>query len=295
MSSRLELLRPVLSRFSRRFTVLDLGAGINHPTLGHEIAQEFDAVVVEVEKDWKPVATNPRTIVLKHKFTVADLVRLNECEHFDVVLAFNFIHWFDMQWKQAAEAVLGMGDYVFAQIPVEADMDSVAFQQAWLESWQDVPTMRGYFKEHGEWLGSTAQFPRHPPRSIYLHKNGVKRLTRTNWDAPQADADVIVYSTYKSAQVNLQHKTPHEHREWVPGINLWNFCRLVGVVPAPEQVLEMLSSLTLPDKQHGDIQPWNMILDGERLHLIDGGDSWGGNDQEGLAATVRKVEECLTI
>ncbi len=287
MSDRLELLKPVLSRYQRRFSVLDLGAGVNIPTLGYEIAQEFDAVVVEAEKDWKPVVTSPRTIVLKHKFTVPDLVKLSECEHFDVVIAFNFIHWFEAEWREAANAVLDMGDYVFVQIPTEADREAPGY--AYVEQMQD------YFQQLAEWLGSTSQFPGHPPRPIYLRGNGVKRIRRTNWDAPQADAEVIVYSTYKAAQVNLHHKTPPEHREWVPGFNLWNFCRLGGVLPSPERVLEMLHTLPLPEKKHGDIQPWNMILDGERLHLIDGGDEWGGSDQEGLANTIRKVGECLSL
>jgi hypothetical protein len=296
MSDRLDLLRPVLARYQRRFTVLDLGAGINHPTLGYEIAQEFDAVVVEVEKDWKPLEPiGKRTMVLKHKFTVPDLVKLSECEHFDVVLAFNFIHWFGVQWKQAAEAVLNMGDYVFVQLPTDSDAESVMFRESWPDSWQDVSGMNSYFKEQAEWLGSTAQFHGHPPRPIYMRGNGVKRLTRTNWDAPMTDAEIVVYSTHKLAQGSFQHKTPREHRPWVPGINLWNFCRLGGVVPSPEQVQEMLCSLVLPDKKHGDIQPWNMILDGERLHLIDGNDTWGGDDREGLANTIRKVEECLSI
>ena len=294
MSERLELLRPVLSRYQRRFTVLDLGAGINHPTLGYEIAEEFDAVVVEVEKDWKPVETiGKRAMVLKHKFTVPDLMKLSECEHFDVVIAFNFIHWLGVEWQVAADAVLGMGDYVFVQPPTNKDMESSLYKQAWPESWRDVPHMNGYFREHAEWLGSTSQFPGHPPRPIYMRGNGVKRLTRTNWDAPLADADIVVYSTHKLIQGSFQHKIPREHREWAPGINLWNFCRLGGIVPCFDEIQEMLRRLSLPDKKHGDIQPWNMILDGECLRLIDGGDTWGGDDPEGLANTIRKVEECF--
>ena len=152
-SERLELLLPVLSKYKRRFSVLDLGAGINHPTLGYEIAQEFDAVVVEVEKDWSPDAVAyKRQIVLKHAFSVADLAKLSECEHFDVVLAFNIVHWFGSSWQAAADAILGMGDYVFVQIPTEADSSEVP-------GYAYIEAMRGYFKEHCEWLGSTAQFP----------------------------------------------------------------------------------------------------------------------------------------
>lgn len=290
MSERLELLRPVLSKYQRRFTVLDLGAGINNPTLGYEIAQVFDAVVVEVEKDWKPVPTRPRTIVLRHEFSVADLQRLSECCHFDVVLAFNLIHWFGAEWQAASDAILSMGDYVFVQTPVEADSLNVP-------GYPYIPQMQSYFKEQGEWLGSTSQFPAHPPRPIYLHKNGVKQITRTNWDAHAESANIKVYSTHYDVKASFHHKTPREFKDWIPGINLWNFCKLGGVVPARERLVEMLHAVPLPEKPHGDIQPWNMILDGERLHLIDGGDGWtdGAPDAVELENTIRKVEACLSL
>lgn len=291
LSERLELLRPVLSRFKRRFSVLDLGSGINHPTLGWEIAQEFDAVVVEVEKDWAPVEpVGKQPIVLKHPFSAADLERLGECCHFDVVIAFNILHWFEGGWQQAAAAVLGMGDYVFVQVPTEADSPEApgyAYREA----------LHGYCKEQGEWLGSTSQFPGHPPRPIYLHMNKAKRLTRNNWDAHDDSANIWVFSSFDDIHGTFQHKQPPHTRPWIPGINLWNFCRLGGVLPAKQQVLGMLAALKLPEKQHGDVQPWNMILDGERLHLID---EAPGNvcpsfasDAEQLKDATRRVQECL--
>lgn len=292
MSERLDLLRPLLGRFSRKFSVLDLGSGVNIPTLGWEIAQEFDAVVVEVEKDWKPVESiGKSTIVLKHEFTVADLAKLSECEHFDVVIAFNFIHWFESGWHQAAEAILNMGDYVFVQIPTEADsVDAPGYVY--------VEAMQGYFKDQCDWLGSTSQFPGHTPRPIYMHGNGVKRLTRTSLEAHDNSANIVIYSTHHDIQASFHHKTPREFRPWIPGTNLWNFCKLGGVVPSPAKIQEMLCSLVLPEKQHGDVQPWNMILDGERLHLIDEApgkvhESFD-SDAEQLAATIRKVEEALS-
>ena len=286
MSERLELIRPVLSKYQRRFSVLDLGAGINHPTLGYEIAQEFDAVVVEVEKDWKPVEPIGKpSIVLKHEFSIGELEKLSECCHFDVVIAFNFIHWFGARWFWAAEAIHRMGDYVFTQIPTEADREAPGYDY--------IEHMRGYFRDGAERLGYTSQFPSHPPRPIYLHKNGVKRLTRTNWDAHAASADIVVYSTHYDIQAAFRHKTPREFRPWIPGINLWNFCKLGGVLPERAKVLEMIHNLPLPAERHGDIQPWNMILDGETLHLIDGRDAWGGDDQEGMERTLQEVAECL--
>ena len=298
MSARLDLLKPILSLYKRRFTVLDLGAGVNDPTLGREISQAFDAVVVEVEQNWLPAPTGPRTIVLRHAFTIDELERLSRCEHFDVVLAFNIIHWFGTRWREAAQAVLGMGDYVFTQIPCEADMDSEGFKDAWPESWTEVPAMLRYFRNGCAHLGDTAQFPGHPPRPVYLTKNKVKHLTATTLNPPYNDADIAVLSTHKGIQGSFLHKKPREHREWIPGINLWNFCQLGGAVPAREKVLEMLNAIPLPEKQHGDIQPWNMILDGERLHLIDEApgkvDLSFASDADQLNDAVKRVREELT-
>ncbi len=65
MSERLELLRPYLSCYKRRFAVLDFGAGINVPAIGPEIAREFDAVVTCAEKNIEYPEPTPTLMSLR--------------------------------------------------------------------------------------------------------------------------------------------------------------------------------------------------------------------------------------
>ena len=48
---------------------------------------------------------------------LTDLQKLSECEHFDVVLALNIIHWFPSEWMKIADAILAMGDNIIIETP----------------------------------------------------------------------------------------------------------------------------------------------------------------------------------
>jgi tRNA A-37 threonylcarbamoyl transferase component Bud32 len=63
-------------------------------------------------------------------------------------------------------------------------------------------------------------------------------------------------------------------------------------VPTREALLEMLRTFQLPELNHGDLTWHNFILDGERLHLIDGYDGWGLaiNDRQNLDAMIQNME-----
>src|SRR3990167_5625823 len=125
LKERLDLLRPTLDQYTRRFTVLDLGSGIEpDQNVGQRIAREYqNAIVVAVEKDWtgEKFEPSPRTIVLARKFNVNDILRLSQCEHFDVVLGLNILHWFGEDALPVLVTLMRMGDYIFVQIPKTTD------------------------------------------------------------------------------------------------------------------------------------------------------------------------------
>ena len=291
---RLNLIRPTITKYKRKFSVLDLGAGINRPTLGLRIAGEFEnAVVTVIEKDLTQeiIERHPRVIQLKLNATATDLWRLGECEHFDIVLALNVLHWFGDDWLFAAKAVCEMGDFVFVQLPGLDEKGTPG------EGILEALTKR-ILSRNTHHLGDTAQFPRHTPRPLWEIRNGIRRLTRTCWTAHDSSADTTIYSTfsYIGAQIKDRSKPYSEpYKNWVPGINLWNFCNLGGMWPSREGVIEMLKTHKDKHPIHGDIQPWNFVLDGERLHLIDGCDSWGvpEHDRMNLERTIEEVGKCL--
>jgi hypothetical protein len=70
-------------------------------------------------------------------------------------------------------------------------------------------------------------------------------------------------STYASKRIVYRDG---ETRDWVPGINLWTWCRLGGVYPDRPHVLRQVEAAA---DGHGDLRPWNFILAGEVVVPID--------------------------
>lgn len=288
MSDRLDLMRPILSRYQRRFSVLDFGAGINIPAIGTEIAKELDAVVTCVEKDitLAQIEAAPHIMWLKKAFTADDLQMMNECEHFDVVIALNIAHWFPKDCLRVVDLLRRLGRYVFIQVPkIEDETACEVFGQT------TIVQLNNYFKQSGwNWvrLGETVQFPGHMARDLWMYENRVaKRLTRTNVDAHTGSADTAMIAGHDICRARLKKRATFE--DWIQGLTLWNFCRWGGVWPTREYIVKMLEEFELPATNHGDVVPHNFIIDGERLHLIDGFEGWEFDDKANLAATIEKV------
>lgn len=288
---RMELLRPWLAPYKRRFSVLDLGAGDGQ--ISRAIAREYDAVMTVVEMnagDTEEYGLHhyqdvPRIMVLRHRMTAEDLVRLNSCEYFDVVLCFNFLHHMGEDWLAAANVVLGMGRYAFIQIP---------YHNAGACGNDLLPAMHQWAAERRlRLIGETVQFPLHAPRPLWVHHNADdKILTRTSLldkdGQPQRISAIpmMVEAALESCNGLRLDRSP---RPWIQGINLWNWLALGGVWPERERVLELLD--TVEPRAHGDVQPWNFILDGDNVHLIDGGEGWLRDDRAALGETIRRVRE----
>jgi len=280
VSERLDLLRPYLSRFKRRFTVLDFGAGINASAIGTEIAREFDAVVVCVEENIVAPELSPRTMWLKKEFSPRDLQLMSECEHFDVVIGFNVCHWFNS--TVPLEILSRMGRYVFIQSPASDDAKAI-------ETFGHVVGDICRYTIDWKHLGDTVQFPQHTPRPLWMHENILPRiLTRTCVEAHENSAHTLMWAEKDRCRAQML-KDGDSWRNWIPGINLANFLAWNGVYPHRTRIAQMLTNYVLPLTQHGDITPHNFILDGESVHLIDGHEGWGGDDVENLQLTIQKV------
>ncbi len=284
VADRMELIAPYLDRYTRRFTVLDLGS--NDGTLAKAIARRYDAVVVAVEKHQNEFGVDAykgynHIICLRHKMTGEELRLLSECEHFDVVLCLNFLHWFGDDWEEATSAVLNMGDFIFVQIPKDGDVRAPGVDI--------VPKIRNMVEAaHGVLIGETVQFPRHEPRPLWMVQSRSDRLKRSTVESPDGSNMFVRRGPDRCMAIKINLR-----RSWIPGINLWNFCLLGGVWPTKEKVLEKMRNYPLPETTHGDIVPHNFILDGGRIHLIDGHEGWGGDDRECLEKAIAKVEATL--
>lgn len=275
-----KFIAPMLGEYTRRFSVLDVGAGVDGFN-GLETARRFDAAVVMIEQDPQfTVEPGSSVCVLKRHFTVEDLERLSTCEHFDVVLALNILHHFGSEWERAASAILNFGDVVLFQTP---DPNTGACGEEWLLA------IKLWLEGHGYYVGCSTQYPRHAPRPVYRwDRTNPKTLTDTNVDSPRDCAQVVVEAWGHTKRAANLHKGMFI--DWHEGMNLWNWRRMGGWHPPLPEVLQKLRDFPLPERNHGDLVPWNFIFDGRDLFLIDGFEGWEFDDRENLKQTVRWME-----
>lgn len=256
--NRMDVLVPVLSQYKRRFSVLDLGCGSGE--ISQRIQLGYDAAVFSLDKECEAL--------LQCEIAAEGLRQLSQLEHFDVVIAFNFLHHFQ-DWEKAARAVMGMGHHVFIQLPPRGT-ERVAGE----ENIDGLHELIGFPPLDSIWYPS---FNHHRP--IWLIDNPLAFTMRWDWTV-EAGFDKITGSR-------------GEHtKEWIPGMSIWN---MHGLGADRDWLLSLVKGIRLPDKEHGDIQPWNMVWDGRRAHLIDWQDEPQGHrscgDPEGMAETVRKLRD----
>lgn len=292
---RFGMLRHYLDRFHRRFSVLDLGCGDGQ--ISHAIATHYDASCFLIDRgfnDTPEYATAhyegvPRITCLKHDMTVDELTRLADCEHFDVVLALNFLHHFGEHWHAASGAVARMGWHVFLQLPRVGVPDVPGHDTM-------EPLHRFIGQTGGLLLGETTQYPGHLPRPLWLIETSqLKSLPFTTMFT--ADGYAQVPSAFPM-QVKAAHDSIRWCRldrgeawhQWHVGMNLWNLLHLGLVRPATQEMAAELRAVSLPSIPHGDIVLWNFVWDGEVLHLIDAGGPIQREDCFGLEQAAQIVD-----
>ena len=286
-AARFAIIAPLLRRYKRRFTLLDLGAGI-HPYMTQRIGNDFDALVIAVEQDEIVPAECAKfglhTLWLRKSVTPMDLERLACCEHFDVALALNFLHHFGDGWRDAAKSFERMTSLAIVQTPYSDDSASCGQEI--------IPTINEWlsFFTH---IGESVQFDGHMPRPIYMKGNMQRaRLTMTNWTSPENCCDVRISTGFTSKTIQLVHKDG-KLKPYIHGFNLWNFVMLGGAWPRKDVVLKLIREFPLPKEHHGDITAHNFLFDGKELFLIDGHEGWEFSDEYGLKQTEQMVGDLL--
>ena len=113
------------------------------------------------------------------------------------------------------------------------------------------------------------------------HLNGAKRpivlihgknkITKQTIDADKRntpDVDVVVENNHKNKSIVIDHKRTYEDREFIHGMNLWNFKLLNGNYPENIDKKVRHALIDIPTF-HDDLRPWNFIIDGSDCHAID--------------------------
>ncbi len=266
--SRWRAIRNVLAEYSRPFTMLEIGADVGYFSL--RAAEEFDCVAVAI--DGGPQLAEslernnlPGTVALQRRLSIDDVLAIGSCEHFDVVLALNVLHHFGAPGP-ALSAVLRLGDRTIIETPPPDDQGACGQSV--------IPALFEMIRRRDP--VEIARTPSHTTgalkRPMYLLETPKQELTRAYIGVPNIAplGPMSISSTLSRKTVEFFRKD--EVRDWLPGINLQTYLRLGGVYPNREAIERMVREMPLPEKHHGDIRPWNFILDGRGVRLIDGGD-----------------------
>jgi 2-polyprenyl-3-methyl-5-hydroxy-6-metoxy-1,4-benzoquinol methylase len=266
-AERYEVVRNVAAQYSRPITVLDLGA--NRGYFSVRLAETFGAVCVMFEKrsGLESIChANPelRLIAFKRKMSVSDLMELANTEHFDVVLGLNVFHHF-RDSVAAFEQALKLGECLVVETP--SLEDSAACGQRSVK-----PILKAIDKSGACQIGEA---PSHVTpsvkRPIYLIRRSKPELARTCFQMNRIKASSVrrhrITSTLRRKSIAFKNG---EDRTWFPGINLWTWANLGGVYPSIDEVESMMRVEFALHPDHPDIRPWNFILQGDCVKLIDG-------------------------
>lgn len=289
-ADRYAVIASIVDAYRRRLTVWDLGA--NRGYFGIRLAESYGCV--SVMADARPLLPSvcsenglSTTIAMTHHFSAQDLRELAASEHADVVLALNVLHHFD-DWQDALVSVCELGEDVLIETPGRGDVRSANYEvsQALLDA------IEGFSPER------VATFPSHVTpgvrRPLYRIRQRKDRLTagyayggRVRARGPHPPREHVIASTVTEKTVTMAGAS----RPWLPGMNLWNWLQFGGSYPSRADVraavIEAAEHLESP---HGDLRPWNVILQGLRVSLIDAGHRASCDDAVGLSDTLAWID-----
>lgn len=284
------LVRSVMERYTRPVTVLDLGANLGY--FGHRLAHDFGAIAVMIES--RPVLEQvcrendlSTTIALRRRLSVSDLEDLASSEHFDIVLALNIVHHFKREWRAALDAITRLGDDLIIETPPAEDVKACGQRTV-------LPILRAVEAMGPEKLGATrSHTTQNVWRPMYLVSREKMAIRQTCINAKKVGARRIRRHTIRSTRQEKQiafeptGRSRSESRDWVHGINLWTWCQLGGVYPDVSSIERSMRAAYEEKPEHGDLHPWNFILQGRRAVLIDAEHRQTFGGSEAFAKSVR--------
>jgi SAM-dependent methyltransferase len=298
-ATRYALIKQALPKWTRPFTVLDLGAAQGY--FGIRFAEDFDyccSVMIDEGPQLAQILTANNlafTVGLQTRLTEAHLEALADSEHLDVILALNILHHFPDPGR-ALRAVLRMGEEMFVEVPGPEDVAACGDSHEWLE---DLVRAEG-----GVVLGAVASHTTPSTSRRLYHIRRQKAVLQRSYmggSPPPLRMHQIV-STLAGKVWNVPEK--NEARTWWPGINLQTYLTLGGVYPPRERIAQLVEKevkravfgegdIGLTGIDHMDIRPWNIILSGDAVTLIDWADDRQAlelrDDREGLALTLKMI------
>ena len=283
--NRYKAIKPLLEKYNRNFTVLDIGA--SQGFMGFSIARDFpNATVIMIEGSENEgkylqklcYINNLSNVILCNKqLNYGDLHDLSKAEHFDIVLALNVLHHFRGEELESLNTLFDLADHVVIENPPIGDHLACNYSKGIVPLENRLNAMNGEViftqsRHTGRHLiAKTRYFKGNPPaiewRDICIQKN-----YRDGESLPyfiHSDFDEKLFFKIKANKV---HAT-----SWLNGINLVSFLHLNGIWPKKESLMSLFSLDNfdkLSELNVSDFKPWNIILKGHSIAFIDQSDHY---------------------
>lgn len=275
---RYQIINNFLNKYDRPFTVLDIGASQGYYTF--KAATEYPKsvfIMIESNNRHYPLVGQQlfelckannllNNIILLNKVVkVEDLKMLSECEHFDVILALNIIHWFDDSWKEITDTILNMGNHIIIETPPQETIINSKNNQLRKEIEEYL------LNKKAQIIGEVPRHTSDTKSKIYLISKNKSHLQRKTWLLPPLkEKNYLIEADFKRKKLTKKVDYPensYQTSDWIPGINLITFKMYHGIYPTSEMLKNLLH--TIRDNTHNDWMINNMILQGNKLKLID--------------------------
>lgn len=276
---RYAVIEKILEKYNRPFTLLDIGAAQGYYSL--KAAYKFkESTFVMLEGNnpaYPKIGDQLRSICedntklnniifLNRSIFLEDLKKIATCEHFDVVLALNIVHWFPAQYKEIIDVIISLGkDIIFETPPFdEIHLDSKHRKQR-----KDIYNY--LIKNNAQLL---KRVPRHAQDGkwayMFLVKGKRNNLKRKSWIHKEDVSNThFIISNYDSKFLKkfVPLYNRFEESLWTPGINLITYLLMNGEYPSRTNILNEIYKLRNID--HNDWMLNNMIVTGNSIQFID--------------------------
>ena len=292
---RYNIIKSVVNKYKRPFTLLDIGANIGYFSI--RIAEEFpSSCIVAIEPNYSQdiidgiIENELKNVVVLRKPLNASIIKtLSTCEHFDVTLFLSTLHNINTKnnennsMEKILSNILQLGDINIVEFATE--------KQALGDSYQEgIKIINDYKLKYPQIGLINSHLDKSLKRPIYLMEQYKKELKYSRY-GKQYPADVSIICDNNKKVFISNHK--HEVRDWIQGINLWTFISLDGIYPSRDMIANEIENLDLSECH--DIRPWNLIINGNNgnnIHPIDVNDPGHPNvatkkDKEDLTNYIR--------
>lgn len=266
---RYQAIKTILDQYKREITVLDLGAKLGYYSF--RIANDYqNSTCVMLESSYSEpqladqlltlckLNTNLNNIVLlKNKISQKDLAHLTDCEHFDVVLALDFVIDKDLNWKKTIDTILTLGNTILIQTSNNPENKNANNIDTYLSQKNGIVIFQAENESN----------PKIQNKIYWFNCNKTSIRCKRFIAEPKNKYLKLFYIESDYDHKYLLKKGCNHPINWKRGINLFTFLMLNGVYPTKSQIKKEV--IKFSNERLSDFHPGNIIVQGKNVKLID--------------------------